>query len=55
MIEDNEPAVKWLVLVDQSLNKSSIGPMQGLKPNGSLGGHYFSKNLPLKRSTNRSE
>lgn len=49
MIEDNEPAAKWLVLINQSLNKSSNGSIQGLKPNGSLGGSLFFQKPSLRK------
>ncbi|KAE8724318.1 Type I inositol 1,4,5-trisphosphate 5-phosphatase CVP2 [Hibiscus syriacus] len=40
VIEDNEPAVKWLALINQSLNKANHVPLRGSKsissPRGSL-------------------
>ncbi|KAL4366714.1 hypothetical protein GQ457_05G033030 [Hibiscus cannabinus] len=40
VIEDNEPAVKWLALINQSLNKANYVPLRGPKsiasPDGSL-------------------
>ncbi|KAK8480297.1 hypothetical protein V6N11_044534, partial [Hibiscus sabdariffa] len=40
VIEDNEPAVKWLALINQSLNKANCVPLRGSKsiasPRGSL-------------------
>ncbi|KAE8719437.1 DNAse I-like superfamily protein isoform 2 [Hibiscus syriacus] len=38
VIEDNEPAVKWLALINQSLNKVNYVPLRGSKSIASPGG-----------------
>lgn len=38
VVEDNEPAAKWLLKVNQALNKSSDVAQRGLKPTVSRGG-----------------
>lgn len=47
VIEDNEPAAKWLTLVDQSLNRDSS--RRGLKPSGSFGGPFFFQKSSLRK------
>lgn len=49
VIEDNEPAAKWLSLIDQSLNKPSSTSYRGWKPTASLSGSLFFPKPSLKR------
>ncbi|XP_040991658.1 type I inositol polyphosphate 5-phosphatase 10-like isoform X1 [Juglans microcarpa x Juglans regia] len=49
VIEDNEPAAKWLALINQSLNKSSELASRGLKPTSSLGSSLFFSKYSLKK------
>jgi hypothetical protein len=49
VIEDNEPAAKWLALINQSLNKSSDSASRGLRPSASLAGSLFFSKPSLKK------
>ncbi|KAH1102182.1 hypothetical protein GYH30_036645 [Glycine max] len=49
VLEDNEPAAKWLALINQSLNGSSDLASKGLKPTASFGGPLFSQKPSLKK------
>ncbi|KAG6578842.1 Type I inositol polyphosphate 5-phosphatase 10, partial [Cucurbita argyrosperma subsp. sororia] len=48
VIEDNEPAARWLSLINQSLNNPINGCSRGLKPTTSLGGSKFFPKPSLK-------
>jgi hypothetical protein len=49
VLEDNEPAAKWLALINQSLNGPSDFTSNGLKPTASFGGSLFSQKPSLKK------
>lgn len=49
VVEDNEPAAKWLALINQSLNKPSDVAARGSKPTVSLGGSLFFSKPSLKK------
>lgn len=49
VLEDNEPAAKWLALINQSLNGSSDLASKGLKLTASFGGPLFSQKPSLKK------
>lgn len=49
VIEDNEPAAKWLSLIDQSLNRPSNISYCGWKPTATLSGSLFFPKPSLKR------
>lgn len=49
VIEDNEPAAKWLALINQSLNKSCDLGSRGLRPSASLAGSLFFSKHSLKK------
>lgn len=49
VLEDNEPAAKWLALINQSLNKSTDLASRGLKPGGPSGGSLFFSKHSLKK------
>lgn len=49
VIEDNEPAAKWLALINQSLNKSCDLASRGLRPSASLAGSLFFSKHSLKK------
>ncbi|XP_031374630.1 type I inositol polyphosphate 5-phosphatase 10 isoform X2 [Punica granatum] len=49
VIEDNEPAAKWLALIDQSLNKPTNLSYRGWKPSTTLSGSLFFPKPSLKR------
>lgn len=48
VIEDNEPAARWLSLINQSLNNPTNGCLRGQKPNTGLGGSKFFPKPSLK-------
>uniref|UniRef100_A0A9I9DKQ3 Inositol polyphosphate-related phosphatase domain-containing protein n=1 Tax=Cucumis melo TaxID=3656 RepID=A0A9I9DKQ3_CUCME len=48
VIEDNEPAARWLSLINQSLNNPTNGCSRGPKSNTSLGGSKFFPKPSLK-------
>lgn len=48
VIEDNEPAARWLSLINQSLNNSTNGFSRGLKPTIGLGSSKFFPKPSLK-------
>ncbi|KAL4599273.1 hypothetical protein ACB092_11G115700 [Castanea dentata] len=49
VVEDNEPAAKWLALINQSLNKPPDVAARGSKPTVSLGGSLFFSKPSLKK------
>ncbi|KAJ7982452.1 putative Type I inositol polyphosphate 5-phosphatase [Quillaja saponaria] len=49
VIEDNEPAAKWLHLINHSLNKSADVASRGLKRTASFGGSLFFSKPSLKK------
>ncbi|XP_020207967.1 type I inositol polyphosphate 5-phosphatase 10 isoform X1 [Cajanus cajan] len=49
VLEDNEPAAKWLALINQSLNGPSDLASKGLKPTASFGGSLFFQKPSLKK------
>ncbi|KAG7946445.1 hypothetical protein I3843_14G039400 [Carya illinoinensis] len=49
VVEDNEPAAKWLALINQSLNKSYEVASRPLNPMASLGGSLFFSKYSLKK------
>lgn len=50
VLEDNEPAAKWLALINQSLNgPSDLASKNGLKPTASFGGSLFFQKPSLKK------
>ncbi|KAE8728871.1 putative Plant invertase/pectin methylesterase inhibitor superfamily [Hibiscus syriacus] len=49
VIEDNEPAVKWLALINQSLNKANYVPLRGSKSIASPGSSLVFPKLHLER------
>ncbi|KAE8037878.1 hypothetical protein FH972_010431 [Carpinus fangiana] len=49
VIEDNEPAAKWLALINQSLNKSCDLASRGLRSSASLAGSLFFSKHSLKK------
>lgn len=49
VIEDNEPAAKWLSLINQSLNKSSDLASRALRSTASLTGSLFFPKNSLKK------
>lgn len=48
VIEDNEPAARWLSLINQSLNNPTNGGSRGPKSNTGLGGSKFFPKPSLK-------
>ncbi|XP_027354862.1 type I inositol polyphosphate 5-phosphatase 10 [Abrus precatorius] len=49
VLEDNEPAAKWLALINQSLNGPSDLAPKELKPTASFGGSLFFQKPSLKK------
>lgn len=49
VLEDNEPAAKWLALINQSLNGPSDLASKGLKPTASFGGSLFFQKPSLRK------
>lgn len=49
VLEDNEPAAKWLALINQSLNGPSDLASNGLKQTASFGGPLFFQKPSLKK------
>lgn len=49
VLEDNEPAAKWLALINQSLNGPFDLATKGLKPTASFGGSLFFQKPSLKK------
>ncbi|XP_044461717.1 type I inositol polyphosphate 5-phosphatase 10-like [Mangifera indica] len=52
VIEDNEPAAKWLTLINQSLNKSHSQASRGLKSTPSFSSSLFFQKPSLKKVSN---
>ncbi|GLT93404.1 hypothetical protein SLE2022_111980 [Rubroshorea leprosula] len=50
VIEDNEPAGKWLTLINQSLNQQT--PVQGIRSTATLGGSLFFQKQSLRKISN---
>lgn len=49
VVEDNEPAAKWLALINQSLNKSYEVASRPFKPVANLGGSLFFSKYSFKK------
>ncbi|KAK4756124.1 hypothetical protein SAY87_009881 [Trapa incisa] len=49
VIEDNEPAAKWLSLIDQSINRPTNVSYRGWRPSTTLSGSLFFPKPSLKR------
>lgn len=50
VLEDNEPAAKWLALINQSLNgPSDFSSNKGIKPTASFGGSLYFQKPSLKK------
>ncbi|XVE68474.1 hypothetical protein DITRI_Ditri09bG0071200 [Diplodiscus trichospermus] len=51
VIEDNEPAVKWLALINQSLNKANNLPLRGTRSIASSGGSLVFPKTSLRKAS----
>ncbi|PPR92544.1 hypothetical protein GOBAR_AA28133 [Gossypium barbadense] len=51
VIEDNEPAVKWLTLINRSLNKANYVPLRGYRSIGSPGGSLVFPKTSLRKAS----
>ncbi|XWS65417.1 hypothetical protein CRYUN_Cryun05aG0111100 [Craigia yunnanensis] len=51
VIEDNEPAVKWLALINQSLNKANNVPLRGSRSIASSGSSLVFQKTSLRKAT----
>ncbi|GMI72513.1 hypothetical protein like AT5G04980 [Hibiscus trionum] len=51
VIEDNEPAVKWLALINHSLNKANCVPLRGSKSIASPGGSLVFPKTSLRKAS----
>ncbi|XVF82594.1 hypothetical protein PTKIN_Ptkin16aG0062000 [Pterospermum kingtungense] len=51
VIEDNEPAVKWLALIDQSLNKANNARLRGSKSFSYSGGSLVFQKTSLRKAS----
>ena len=51
VIEDNEPAVKWLALINQSLNKAKNVPLRGSRSIASSGASLVFQKTSLRKAS----
>ncbi|TYI78495.1 hypothetical protein E1A91_D06G216600v1 [Gossypium mustelinum] len=51
VIEDNEPAVKWLTLINRSLNKANYVPLRGPRSVGSPEGSLVFPKIKLRKAS----
>ena len=51
VIEDNEPAVKWLALINQSLNKANNVPLRGSRSMASSGASLVFQKTSLRKAS----